>query len=735
MNNLKPRTIQRSEIIYVLLTDEDPRFLPFLPPSEFRNYIISFISRLPKDVLQLGGALQYYELSLINNLDNPYRFHVRYAQNLEEYLEFIPPNMLFLFFIDVKSKLINKVVSQLTENHNELRFYHFINDAPSDKRWFLPNLIDTPGGFLKLLLERQERLFSLLRLPSGAMEPAVAIGWEGFYQFPNFVPAHYNYHIANSITGNFNFAEAPEDRSAKEEKLKKNIYVSAQSHSAAHSFTRQQQIIEQKEKIDYFSLLCREENIIKPVHAIDPVFPPLIIVIPFQNPDLKEYFNKTKAKQIAPGLLTALQMEQTENYINANVDVKHIRNEEDLIIAVEFVHLKTKYLDDMAFLHSSFNFSPVIRLPGQGKTLYRKLSFFRNESSIRLTASGNRRKIFKTIQSFGKQLKIRTVSPKLAEKLQAENRQIVVISDLPFEWLDLDGIPLAFTHDVCRLPETALHGLMANFTNHEQRTYTIPNNILKNTLVVFGSDEPAFKVWHPQVEKMASDYGISIRKCFSIADLKNAIKEVKPHLLIIDSHGNYDPVSKSTYLCLGNERLTGELVVQHEITAPLVFLSACNTSPTYGTINTIANAFFEVGSMVVTTTYLPINIHTGTILYLRLINNLHLASTTSIHSNWLAFISHLLRTSAVGATYNESRKKNWISSDKLTESQTIDYTYLLSFYERRGIFEKLDKQENIKISETIPEFLFYSILGRADLIYFDSWLQVYKKKNSDHSSE
>jgi hypothetical protein len=716
---------QRSEIYYVLVMDEKGKTLSFIPPNEFQNQVIKFIARLPKDLLQIGISLTYYELILRNMLDVPYRFHVKYSPNLAEYLEFVPLNRPFLFFVDVDSKLIDQVIQQLMATHNGLRFYYLLNNH--ENKTLLPNQIDGPGDFMRKLFEQQESLFGLMGLPFQPLVPAIAPGWEHFYVFPFFVPAQVNYHIANSITGNFDYGSfANHSENLTEAQIVAQTDVSKQAHAEPHRFTRQQEILEQLDKVDYFAVLCRDEEIIRPVHQIEPFFPPLILVAPFQNPDLKDFLSPGKFEQPVKDLIASLQFEQSENYIH----IGRISSAQGFLANSQLVGIKTQFLDDIAFLHSSFTFSPVVRLPVQGKTLYRNLSFFHSDVSHRITAPGNNKKLLNTIKTFGELFAKRTISSEFAEKFRDENRQVVAISDLPVEWLDIEGIPLAFTHDICRLPETALHGLMANFVSHEQWQYTVPKDILKKTLVIFGSDEPAFRAWYPAVHSVADKAGVIMRECLTIDALKSAIDEIKPDLLIIDGHGNYDKATKSSVLYIGREKLTGDIIVEKRIMAPLIFLSACNTAPTYGTIDTIANAFFEVGALSVVTTYLPINVHTGSILYIRLLNNLKTASTKAIHQNWLAFIAHLLRTSAVGAAYNAFNAKNPNSTTATSKEQGEDYTYLLSFYERRKIYNKLLQPTGPRLAGTMPEFLFYSVLGRADLIKFQSWADEFVKINA-----
>ena len=45
--------------------------------------------------------------------------------------------------------------------------------------------------------------------------------------------------------------------------------------------------------------------------------------------------------------------------------------------------------------------------------------------------------------------------------MQKRVSQIVAMTDLPIEWTMIDGVPLAFSHDVCRLPETPIPSLLS----------------------------------------------------------------------------------------------------------------------------------------------------------------------------------------------------------------------------------------------------------------------------------
>lgn len=91
---------------------------------------------------------------------------------------------------------------------------------------------------------------------------------------------------------------------------------------------------------------------------------------------------------------------------------------------------------------------------------------------------------------------------------------------------------------------------------------------------------------------------------------------------------------------MGNDKIYPQDIVDLHVAVPLVFLSACSTAATYNMVNTLANCFVQSRSLAVISSYLPLDICESSIVYLRLLEQLSVASDKSIHKNWLAFISH-----------------------------------------------------------------------------------------------
>src|SRR5690606_26016639 len=137
------------------------------------------------------------------------------------------------------------------------------------------------------------------------------------------------------------------------------------------------------------------------------------------------------------------------------------------------------------------------------------------------------------------------------------------------------------------------------------------------------------------------------------ADIKAAVEEYKPDLLIFDCHGNFNEKDLSSYLVIDQSNdilLTGEDIIEHRISAPLAFISACSTMPNYGYVKFLTDAFFQAGAFVVTATFLPIKVLDASALIIRLLNNLKYQDDKVIFSNWLAFVCHTLRSMLIYET-------------------------------------------------------------------------------------
>jgi hypothetical protein len=136
--------------------------------------------------------------------------------------------------------------------------------------------------------------------------------------------------------------------------------------------------------------------------------------------------------------------------------------------------------------------------------------------------------------------------------------------------------------------------------------------------------------------------------------------------------------------------------------------------------------FTEIRTLTITGTFLPIDMHRGSFVYLRMLRLLSSKNERYASGNWLHFVSFSIRTSLIW----EARRKCWAKLGRdLTTNEENVFIKLLEelhrFEGRNAIFQqlldgnlKLSEEVKLTIEDTEMEFLCYTHYGRPDLILF-----------------
>jgi hypothetical protein len=496
--------------------------------------------------------------------------------------------------------------------------------------------------------------------------------------------------------------------------------------------------------------LSQKLNFIDEEKIPDELPPPTIILsYPYFNPDYQKVIRKgfgktgTNEKYVKKGIKSLRFIEQeinTYDYI-MNLGGKNRELNQELFNVVTNDKIwYTAFLDFVGYLHSSFELSPYIRVPARGASLNEYISRL---SPSQYPKTQTSRSISKNLAQIGKALS-KNLPSEVVDFLEDYANGIFAISDLPLEWLLIKKIPLAFLCDVCRVPETGLTSVLSQFNLNSRQFFRIHENILQKTLVICGasSEDSIFKNYKGQINRHKKEGKLLYESAHiqSKREFFEIVNRLRPHLLIIDSHGDFKVQSEGSYIWLGEEKLTGNDIVEHLPQIPLIILSCCWGTPVYGNSNTIAQAFFEAGSFSVVSTFLPISINQGFVLYSRILTNLSNAAQSRIHESWMNFISHNIRTSYIDDLLVPLFDK--YSPDILEDEKYIRFrliwqlrsmnrkTRYSAYNEAKEIIVECIKDEHkaevecfLKNNEPIPEFMLYTHLGRGDLIKFDSWIQ------------
>ncbi|NBD15665.1 MAG: CHAT domain-containing protein [Cyanobacteria bacterium] len=486
-------------------------------------------------------------------------------------------------------------------------------------------------------------------------------------------------------------------------------------------------------------------------------FPTLILAFPYIHPDhkkrYKEFIYKLDKKQqsIAKKIKKLKFLEQNintydyhiiqEDNTNSKIDINH----EKLLAKFYNQELYEKqrrllFLDFVGYLHSSFEMSPYIRVPERGSSLNAYISRL---SPSQYKKTFNNHSIAKNITEIGKALS-ENMPSQVLDFLNSHGDGIFAISDLPIEWLLVNKVPLAFLCDVCRVPETGITSILSQFNTNSRTFYQIEEDILKKTFVICGakSDDPIFHYYQKhlgQQKQLRKQLPYNTSHIQSKHDFFKEVNAIHPHLLIIDSHGGFDSQEEGSYIWMGDEKVTGSEIINNLPSIPLVILSCCWGTPIYGNSNTIAQAFFEKGTLSVLSTFLPISITKGFMLYFRILNNLSQAVNNGIHESWMNLISHTIRTAyfddllepvlqkigrkALNDTEYSNNRINWQA-----QSMYLKYRYKMYKKAHNFIYNSVQRKYKkevkrlLKNHPVIPEFMLYTHLGRGDLIKFKSWL-------------
>lgn len=725
-------TLQPEQIYYiVLLGDRDEMPFTNTPPASITHPMLRYIGIFPQDMNHFVYGCEYYENSLVNGLQMGYNMVFLYPDGIQGFdAALIGENNIMVFLFCTENETLRKHYCSFISKCIGEKTLSVVSEGTGDIGAIPGAVADSAYDVWKWFYDYSWSHYEIDNNRSPYSVPYFRD--KNFYDLGNaFSPTRVNTQIFNSILGNWGYSQ----HHTRDEIIKEVSNSSSKALANTFSFDRQKLLLDQIAKIHSLELHV-VESIGKIDDFKDQFLPALIIAIPYNSVEMRKpidvrEISSLEEKSMAETLNAVMNFNYTTNYTvdESFTDKQKINLAFRSTIIKKFIEPRMTFFDMVGLLHASVRFSPYMRLPTLGKNINSELAFVGKKNVKNLTQSNKANKnIRKVMERIGKKIAATAFSPTCFKMLNKRSSQIVAMTDLPIEWTMNDNTPLAFTHDVCRLPETPIPSLLAQYEEATVTPCTIPEDIMKKTLVVFGNTDSEFVEQQQQVLDLAGKLGFVTKTCLTIVDLEKALSEIKPELLIIDAHGDVDKESNQSYLWLGNEKLTGDIVVGKGLSSRLVFLSACNTFTTCNTISTIANAFFQAGASSVTTSYMPVCIVEATLLYTRLLRSLSEAAITPVHKNWLAFMAHIQRTSYIHALITEAKKDKFSSLDA---RDIADLTRLTSrsmnFDDRKGIYKKLNdtnlaKKLGVNYQYVIPHYLMYSTLGRADLIRFECYL-------------
>jgi hypothetical protein len=321
---------------------------------------------------------------------------------------------------------------------------------------------------------------------------------------------------------------------------------------------------------------------------------------------------------------------------------EEFRSEEEYQIfmgLMTYQGLENAYLSAVLSLYATCYRQPVLRTPQLSSALFGRLRSLRNTYS-----GGNWRAFQRDLEKFNNVL-LDEFPPKVREFLtRTKNENVKFISDLPLEWLPIDGVPLMFQRTLSRVPLTPGNAPYAHFNACREDLWIGPEEakrILVCNCLSPGDPLNAYvKVFVEALEGM----GVHHSYCAptTVNEYAAALLHHKPYFLMHWGHGSYDHAQDRGYLNIGGEKteiwnLSGCAV------PPIVLLAACETAAIAETHNTPANGWLALGARSVLATYFPVQADLASILFGRIFANL----LEAVHGNqvletWAVVVSKTL---------------------------------------------------------------------------------------------
>lgn len=705
-----------------------PNPIATLPPLCMGHGLLQYLTSLPHNVYHYLHGCDYLQRVLLAGVKSGLDVDFIFNDSIEEpplSIAFTEGLNVFLICTDNDEELIEMNISLSRICTKNCLFWI---DETKKGKFIMPQVVASAEEFWEFLFEYAKPLMSEIEAP--LCVPLCG----GSVEFPYFKPANITFFTLSSALGNWGVGTHINSE-VEFEHLKEKT---CEALSDMYVWNRQEKSVD---ILSQLYSLCRDAfNTVsgKTLGFSDQNYPPIVIAAPYTTKDVRDLFKlMAKSEESMQAIDKVVELEQTPNYCyDFSAESVGTTDFKKINAFIKLFHAsRLDFLDIVANLHCSFHFSPYLRLPIICKSINTELSYVGAKNNVQLAYSKDRMAYDKAIHKVGEIMAEKLLAPKTAKMLEKMPAQIVAMTDLPIEWMEVNGIPLGFTHDVCRMPETPASGMLTHYgIARFSSLYRIPEDILTKTLVVYGCRDEAFKEWQDKADICASALGAKTEICLSLKAFEDAVKKHQPELLIIDTHGGTDLTLHQSYIYMGDEKVYPQDISKRKISARLVFLSACNTAPCYNDVNTVANALLEVGASAVTSSYLPLDVVESSTLYIRIMNQLNMAAKQDIHRNWLAFISHMLRTSFIMTPLVENARQE--NAKPMDPMLTGKVNALSMYFENRAkLYRQLKAGEEVEglkydFSQAVPHYLMYTTIGRADLIMFES--SVKKRREEFH---
>jgi hypothetical protein len=360
-----------------------------------------------------------------------------------------------------------------------------------------------------------------------------------------------------------------------------------------------------------------------------PPFPDLFLFCPSVYKDLMSglplinehaEFNRKKAQRV----FVMMQRQKGYNYEMNQGDIELLITKDGP--AKEFLDLASYRSSEIRLnsavlgLKAASTMSAVLRLPNAINKSAGEIRQFSNQ--VRSSNS----KPWKRVRAFEKaQEVLRLAFPsEFIDTLKRSKTGIKILSDVPLEWLPVDGLPLGIKNDVSRIPVTPGNLQVIQLAPFE--TINLDTSAFSEILIcsALQPNDPIRSLFETTFDVLAPSWRekiiLKVVETRNRAEFVNALNSFKGAMMIFDGHGSHEPGDNSGRLWLHNEAVdVWELRNEIDNVPPIVFLSACDTHAADRSHATTAAGFLNMGVRTVFSSTLPINARDAAVFVGRLL--------------------------------------------------------------------------------------------------------------------
>lgn len=328
------------------------------------------------------------------------------------------------------------------------------------------------------------------------------------------------------------------------------------------------------------------------------------------------------------------------------------------------------------------------------------------------------------------------IGDRLIEESIIGKNKILAMCDFPIEWLNINGFPIMFTHEISRIPTTPGNLCSQLALSGQRRLF--PYDRFRDILIIssFNNSDPIkdylkSALDHFKINRQYENLNIIEVNVNSEVELIDALNNFSGAIVVFDCHGNHGGEKEHGWLCIGDDKVDTWSLAHKAKIPPIVILSACSTHPIDGSHASVSNGFFRCGAISVIGTYAPIRADHAGLFVARLLFRISVFIPIIIKKraiSWREIISGFLRMcyttdvlQYMDSELNVLTKDQYVNihnrANHIINSNTQDWTgkFISLISEQTG----RDESEIVGLINENCQFvdtMLYSQLGRPENI-------------------